>query len=92
MLRFLSCFKTPWAIQTLADLAHLPSVVQVLLILLILLAHSLLLLVAGFGIAHLYFATSMARGHLTLNQALHVYQHNYTDSLWFLGRFVHTSC
>ncbi len=62
--------------------------VQVLLILLILLAHSLLLLVAGFGIAHLYFATSMDHGHLTLNQALHVYQHNYTDSLWFLGRCV----
>lgn len=61
---------------------------QVLLVLLILLAHSLLLLVAGFGIAHLYFATSMDHGHLTLNQALHVYQHNYTDSLWFLGRCV----
>ena len=78
--------------HTLPDFARLPFFVQVLLILLILLAHSLLLLVAGFGIAHLYFATSMDHGHLTLNQALHVYQHNYTDSLWFLGRYANPSC
>ena len=84
--------QLPPAMHTLPDFARLPFFVQVLLILLILLAHSLLLLVAGFGIAHLYFATSMDHGHLTLNQALHVYQHNYTDSLWFLGRYANPSC
>jgi len=59
---------------------------QVLLVLSALLAHALLLLTAGFGMAHLYFATSMDHGRLTLNQALHVNQHDYNSSLWFFGR------
>ena len=62
--------------------------VQILTGLLLLLVHSLVLLAAGFGLAHLYFATSMDHGRLTLNQALHVHQHNYSGSLWFLHRSV----
>ena len=57
-----------------------------MLALLLVLIHSLVLLAAGFGLAHLYFATSMDRGRLTLNQALHVHQHNYSSSLWFFER------
>ena len=61
---------------------------QFLFALLLLLVHSIVLLAAGFGLAHLYFASSMDRGRLILNQALHVHQHNYSGSLWFLHRSV----
>ena len=61
-------------------------------ILVVTVTYTVLLLIAGFGLAHLYYATSMDHGRLNLNQALHVHQHNYSGSLWFLQKSASTPC
>lgn len=65
---------------------------QALIGLIVVVAYSVLLLTAGFGLAHLYYATTMDHGRLNLNQALHVHQHNYSGSLWFLQKSASAPC
>lgn len=65
---------------------------QALIWLIVVVAYSVLLLTAGFGLAHQYYATSMDHGRLNLNQALHVHQHNYSGSLWFLQKSASALC
>lgn len=57
--------------------------------LLILLANDIILVCVGFGVAQAYFAISSGHGHVSVNRALHVYQHNYTTRFWWLSRLVH---
>lgn len=68
------------------------DLLQALPILVITVAYTVLLLTAGFGLAHLYYATSMDHGRLNLNQALHVHQHNYSGSFWFLQKSASAPC
>lgn len=62
---------------------------QALAVLLILLINDIILVWVGFGVAQAYYAVSSSHGHVSVNRALHVYQHTYSKPLWWFSRWGH---